>query len=255
MLPQPLQARPGPIPDLRGAPGRPGAPGPRASSADSHRRPSPSGSRAGGGAEGLGRSLVLLLPQWPWPCLGLDPGSEDEGQQPPGTRKVAPGPPGTGAGEEWEAGAGARRQEAGGGRREAGAPPRDNAPAPDWPGARRWEPMQVRAGGAEPRPGSGAAPAVLAAEGSRERRARLHPVSGTKVPPYILQTPARSVHPPPFCWKLPNTTPQTRDRVSCRREKPATGCKESGGTEIKGHKKERPSEGARKSISHLLFVP
>lgn len=96
---------PGPIPDLEGPPGRPGAPGSRASSAGSHRRPSPSGNRAGGGAEGLGRSLVLLLPQWPWPCPARTPESQDEGQ-PPGERRVAPGPPGTCAVAQREAGGG-----------------------------------------------------------------------------------------------------------------------------------------------------
>lgn len=126
-LPRPCAHDRGPIPDLEGAPGRPGAPGSRASWAGSHRRPSPSGSRAAGGAEGLGRSLVLLLPQWPWPCPPRTPGSEEKRQQPPGARSVAPPPPGTSAMAQ----------------REAGAPPRDNAPAPDWPAAGPWEPIQV----------------------------------------------------------------------------------------------------------------
>ena len=69
--------RPRPHPDLGGAPGRPRAPGSRASSAGSHRHPSLSGSRAGGRAERPGRGPVLLLPQRPRPCPTRAPGPRD----------------------------------------------------------------------------------------------------------------------------------------------------------------------------------
>lgn len=100
-LPSRHAHRPRPHPDLGGAPGRPRAPGSRASSAGSHRHPSLSGSRAGGRPERPGRGPVLLLPQWPRPYPTRPPGPRDLGgmSRGRGRREVAPARTHRGGGE------------------------------------------------------------------------------------------------------------------------------------------------------------